>query len=242
MRRLLTVILSTIFSSFLFASDALPVRIVSDVWPPFVIDDPNNPGVDVEVMEAVFAEMDVPIQFEIFPWQRAVSMVQSGKAEAILDIFLTEERLSTLRFPQTPISSTSTALFCFLCDPDQQVTEQDLTDKSLIVNRGYQYSSFGNNPEIARTAVDTFEQGFTMLRNERADYYLVNRQVGLYTVAQMNVNGMVALKQRIEDPSEVYLAFAKRPELLEIAEQFDVVLNEFLQSEKYQSILLKYGL
>lgn len=244
MKRYIAAVLSLSIIFFASASASAPyeLTIVSDVWPPFVMDDNEYPGVDVEVMLAVFSRMNVNVRFELYPWQRAVTMATSGEADGVLDIFITPDRLSRLIFPETPISKTSTALFCMQCDPRKTVTEEEMRTRSLIVNRGYKYSILGNDPEIAKTAVDNFEQGFTMLRMGRADYYLVNRQVGLYALKQMGIDDIFALDQRIEDPSEVYLAFARRPELVDIASRFGRELKVFLQSDEYGSILMKYGL
>ncbi|MDX1342031.1 MAG: transporter substrate-binding domain-containing protein [Reinekea sp.] len=218
------------------------MTVVSDIWPPFVMESPDMPGVDVEVMNAVLDQLGYDVDFRIYPWKRAQLIAESGEADALLDVFITEPRKALYWFPDEPISSTETALFCQNCDPDQQVTEADFERRPLIINRGYQYARFGNNPNIRKFEVNNFEQGFKMLISGRADYYLVNRTVGQFTLNQMKLQYVHPLNMKIDDPSDVYLAFYRSEALKPISDAFARQLRQFKGTEAYQRILAKYGI
>jgi len=218
------------------------LSVVSDIWPPFVTDNANMPGVDVEVMKTVFSQLNIDVNFTVFPWKRSVSMVELGQADALLDVFKTQERLSLFWFAEEPISTTETALFCVYCDHAIVVDENQLKGKTLIINRGYQYSRFGNDPNIEKFEVNSFEQGFKMLTTARADYYLVNRTVGQYTLNQLQLPNVTALDMKIDDPSDVYLAFHKAAELEPISLKFSEQLKLFKKTSEYRAILAKYGI
>ncbi|MDX1475921.1 MAG: transporter substrate-binding domain-containing protein, partial [Reinekea sp.] len=113
---------------------------------------------------------------------------------------------------------------------------------TLIINRGYQYARFGNNPNIRKFEVNNFEQGFKMLISGRADYYLVNRTVGQFTLNQMKLQYVHPLNMKIDDPSDVYLAFYRSEALKPISDAFARQLRQFKGTEAYQRILAKYGI
>lgn len=234
----LVVLLVTISSSVM----AQTIKVVSDIWPPLVMDDPDRPGIDVEVMTAVFKNIGVDVDLKIYPWKRAISATKSGEMDAILDIFDTPERREWLWFHKTPISVNQSALFCKSCDPSDVVSEEEMGTKSLIVNLGYKYTKYVDNPTVAKFEVNNFEQGFHMLDLDRADYYLVNRTVGLYTVSQMGMKDIRPLDMGIDDPSPSFLGFAKKEELKPLVEKFGQELTRFKASDDYQRILQKYGL
>lgn|GEM_PF-1698768 len=214
---------------------------VSEPWPPFVIDDIERPGIDVEVMLAVFSKMQVDVEFRLYPWKRAINLTKNGEADAILDIFETQERRDWLWFPETPISVNQSALFCKYCDPTIIVSEKQMQQHALIVNLGYEYTLYTNNDKIIKYQVTDFEQGFQMLDQGRADYYLINRTVGLYTIKKMGLTDIRPLYMVIDDPSPSFLAFAKKKAIRPLLEEFDNQLKLFKASEDYRNILRKYG-
>ena len=218
------------------------ITVVSDIWPPFVMNDTDTPGVDVEVMTAVLNRLEYQVDFKIFPWKRALLLTETGEVDALLDAFVTDERQSLYWFPDEPISSTETALFCRDCEPTLLVNEETFANRSLVINRGYQYSRFGNDPAILKFEVNDFEQGFKMLASGRADYYLVNRTVGQYTLKQMDLDYILPLNMRIDDPSDVYLAFHRSDDLKPLSEAFTAELRHFKTTLAYQAILAKYGI
>lgn len=236
---LLSVVLTA--ASYCHLATAQTIKVVSDVWPPLVMDDPDHPGIDVEVMTAVFNDIGVNVELTIYPWKRAISSTKSGEMDAILDIFDTPERREWLWFHQTPISVNQSALFCKGCDASDVITEEEMGSKSLIVNLGYKYTKYVDNPSVTKFEVSSFEQGFHMLDLDRADYYLVNRTVGLYTVSQMGMSDIRPLDMGIEDPSPSFLGFAKKDALKPLVDKFDQALVRFKGSTEYRNILIKYG-
>lgn len=218
------------------------IHIVSDVWPPFVTGDPDRPGVDVEVMLAVFDRLEVRVEFELYPWKRALARIEAGRTDAILDIFATPERREWLWFPDTYFSENTSALFCHRCDPQTPVTASELAGRSLVVNRGYQYDRLFDNPAIKKHEVSSFAQGFHMLELGRADYYIINRDVGMHTLKAMQLADIAPLAVELDDPSPTYLGFAKKSYLRPLVDAFDKELARFKRDRGYRTILRKYGL
>lgn len=227
-------------SSALAKDPPAVLRIVSEPWPPFITDDPDMPGIDVEVIEAVFQRLEQPIRFRRLPWLRAVQMTESGEADALLNVFKTAERMEKFWYPETPMGAQHTAIFCKDCNVKQLLTPTFLNDKVIIVNRGYLYSGFANDTSIPRIVVDNFEQGFRLLERGRGDYYLVNSWVGQYTLSKLNYLDIYPINQRLPDPSPPYLAFSKATVNPALVADFNRELKVFLDSNEYLTILHRY--
>lgn len=236
------VLLSIGFLSTFTARAEESITVVSDLWPPFITADKNKPGIDVEAMKQAFKTIDVRVKFSILPWKRAHRMVEKGQADALLDAFNTPDRADTFWFPEEPMNKTETALFCFMCDTSRPINVSMFDQKRLVINRGYKYSRFGNDPKINRVAVNSFEQGFKMLDGLRADYYLVNRFVGLHTLTELGLQRIKVFEEGIEDPSPVYLAFHKSDDLSDMVKRFSQALAQFKTTDEYQKILVRYGI
>lgn len=219
------------------------LKIVSDTWPPYVTDDEDMPGVDVETMRAVFDSMGVDVTFRILPWRRAQSSVINGEADGLLDVSVNEERQSQYWFPSEAINQSVTTLFCKACDITQPIRKELFAGKTLVVNRGYQYTGpFDEDPDIARIEVGSFRQGFLLIDSGRAEYFIVNRDVGFYTAKQMKLENIVPLRSNIAAPSPIYLAFHRSDALQTVSSEFSRALALFKNTQEYRQILAKYGI
>ncbi|OZG72253.1 hypothetical protein BTA51_16050 [Hahella sp. CCB-MM4] len=217
--------------------------IVSDTWPPYVTGNPVRPGFDVEAATQVLQSMGYDVTFKLVPWKRAMKMVEKGLADGLLDASPNEERSRTFYIPQEPMSYSVSTLFCQSCDTSRPITNELLKGKRLIVNRGYNYvGTLEEDPDIEQLPVDSFEQGFAALNAGRADYYIVNRYVGLHALKQLGIDGVKVMQGHVAEPSPVYLLFSRQPRLMSLPTSFSKALSDFKKSSEYQEILRKYGL
>lgn len=220
-----------------------PLLIVTEPYPPFIFEE-NSPlkGIDYEVTEAVFQQMNIPVKFAFFPWNRCILMMQKGEADALLDATFTEERKAFLIFPTESISQFEQTLFFKKGKQFPVKTLDDLKQYKIGAQRGYTYTDDILEVLVHRIDVASLTAGFHNLAEERLDFFIADKIAGLFEIKQMGIADQIASDPLSLGPAEIdYLAFAKKPGYEELAEKFSQALNTFKTSAEYQTILVKYG-
>ncbi len=230
-------------------ADTLPsepgkaLRIVTDTWPPYVIGQPEQAGVDVEVALTVLRSLGYDPSIDYLPWKRALLLTENGEAHALLDAGYNEKRSEIFNYPEEPINYSVSTLFCIDCDRRMSVDAESLRGHRIAVNRGYAYAGIIDEDEaIATIQVDSFEQGMRLLAHGRVDFYAVNRFVGLHTLHTLEMPRIQAIEQNLDTPKPVYLVFSKALPTEALSQNFSDGLREFKSSSAYRDILEKYGI
>lgn len=87
-------------------------RFVTEDYPPYVYSEGGQAkGLDVEIINAIKKKANIDVKIEFYPWNRALSMVQDGTADAIFSLFKNSEREAFLHYPATPLYNNKTMLF-----------------------------------------------------------------------------------------------------------------------------------
>jgi polar amino acid transport system substrate-binding protein len=83
MRRLISLlILTAVFASVSRANT--PIVICGDEWPPYNIKPGARPGYAIEIAEAVFKPLGIPVEYRIMPWSRALEACKAGTISAVV--------------------------------------------------------------------------------------------------------------------------------------------------------------
>ncbi|MCL6415957.1 transporter substrate-binding domain-containing protein [Aestuariirhabdus sp. Z084] len=241
--RYLALIIVLLATEALDANEISTVTIVSDIWAPYVTNNPKTPGIDVETALAVFELMGIKVEYRTVPWKRAQQMVISGRADALLDASKNPKRLTQYWFPDEPMGYSVSTLFCFKCNVNTPISSELFTNKKLIINRGYSYASeLVDDSSIQKLTVNSIESGIELLQQGRAGYYLLNRHVGLYRLKQLGITDIEPLQANTNSPAPLYLAFSRKSDLKTLSENFSNALKEFKKTQSYRDILYRYGI
>jgi polar amino acid transport system substrate-binding protein len=95
-----------VFLSFLHTSNARePVIFVTSAYEPYVIDEGKViKGVFPDIVNAVFHELDIKIEFIFMPWKRGEITVKKGEAFATFPYLITEQRAGNFYFSDPVIN------------------------------------------------------------------------------------------------------------------------------------------
>ncbi len=222
------------------------LRLVSESWPPFAYEcDSKACGVDVELVSHILATLGYQVQIQFVPWPRALARIQSGEADAILDISKGEsnEREDSLLFPSEPLSINSNSLFYRKSEPFVYDGLTSLRGKRVAVVRGYNYSAnFMSATFFSRDPGVSHEQNMKKLVRGRVDLALMDTAVGIHLMRTLHVEDQVAKDPTLFMSGKLYLAFASRPEFVNLVSGFERELIAFKRTDDYEKLLLRYGL
>lgn len=220
------------------------LRVVSEAWPPYVFEqDGRYLGVDLEVAERVLEVLGHEVTWELLPWKRAVRTVSLGRAQAILDIVPSPERVETLIFPDEPLSTNDTVLFYHRDRPHRFETLADLSGLKIGVSPGYTYGNpeFMAATDFVRESAPTVEANIAKLLRGRLDMVAMDRRVGLNMVHELGIADQLEYHSRTLASGQLYLAFHRSDALAPIAAAFGPALRAFKQTPEYAAILARYG-
>jgi len=159
------------------ASTQQEIRVVADHWKDYT--NPDGSGVYIEAIKEIFEPHGYTINFQIMPFKRAVSKINSGSA----DILLAEEGLEhlidsrlynaeNLLSPQQPIGeSIVSALFPIDSSFTWGMIKQDHHARIAWV-RGYDYRRILDLPHKNLQLINNSQQGLKMLLLGRVDSFI----------------------------------------------------------------------
>jgi len=227
------------------SAHAAPLRIVTEAWPPFIFAEKGEvKGADKEVADHILSRLGYQVSWRLTPWRRALRDVESGEADAILDIGPHQNYLTTFLFTTEPMSSHETMLFHDRRRPFAFRSLSDLAGLVIGVSPGYLYNNdeFISSEAFFREPAPTFEANMQKLVRGRIDMVAMSKPVGLYTSDALGISHQIRYHPMPLSQSDFFLAFTKAAGWAETAAEFSEALKVFKTTEQYQRILEKYRL
>lgn len=222
-----------------------PLVIVTDPWPPYTVEiDGDIRGTDVEITQAVFRQLGIPVNIQFYPWKRCLMMVETQKADAILDASITPERQAFLYFPDEPVSEGITVFFIKKGRTIPFTALDDLNGLRVGAGLGYSYCDDIDQASFMEHAerVPTLEQNFKKLLADRLDVVVEVDAVGYFTAKQMGILDQITIIPHASYcQGGNYLAFSKKSGHDQLASQFSTALQAFKLTDEYTHILQTYG-
>jgi polar amino acid transport system substrate-binding protein len=223
---------------------AQKVIFVFEVYPPYEFyENGRLVGADVEIIREVCKRIKIDPVFRELPWERALTEVQQGKANAIFSLLKTMEREDFLYFPAESISYEQ---FIFIARKDSGIKVkqiEDLDGRRVGLCRGYNYDpTFDGYRGFKREYARNDEQQLMKLKAGRMDVAIMNRQVFMFTARKMGMQDLFkVLKYEITPKHYMYVGFskAKGEHSRALAEKFDQVLKKMKKQGLFQKITEK---
>jgi polar amino acid transport system substrate-binding protein len=219
-------------------------------WPPLQFLDKNKKltGMDVELMNAVFADMPCQLTYREGHWGRSLFEVKSGTLDALSSADATVERREWARFSE-PYRNDGMAMYM------RKGTAKDFPIKSLQdiasldfrlgvlrdVNYGPEFKKIAKDPEFAKRLYyieSSIEQRYKVLKANRIDAFTyplsAANQVDELTGGNVEVHPFMIVS------SPQHVMFSRKSVSPEIVELFNASFKRVKASGVYDQILSKY--
>ncbi|OLF50972.1 substrate-binding periplasmic protein [Pseudomonas chlororaphis] len=219
------------------------LRIVTEPWAPYVYEEQGKArGLDYETTAIVFQRLGIEVEWQFLPWKRCLAMLEQGQADGALDIFHSDERESSLLYPNEPLSDVEFVMFYANARPHPFRTLEDLRGLTVGTSPGYLYSQeFRESTLFTQEPAPTHEANFGKLLRGRIDLLITDRRVGQYLLDQLQIRQQISENPVVISRQSQFLAVRRNAGMDLLVQRFGAELKRFKQEPAYAELSARYG-
>ncbi len=225
-------------------ADELDVDVATLEFQPYVSEHLPENGWAWEVCSTVLTNMGYRPKLHIYPWARAVALVKQGQADALYLANINEERRKWAVF-SNPIGDEISVVFKRKDFTANFTKLKDLADYKVGGLRDAHVVKVLETAGVDVYPVASLQQGFKLVFSGRLDMLVTDSLVGLHmlrTEMPADYPEVIDFISTPVDSSRLHLAISrKRPDHLQLQENFNRGLEQLRQSGVYSEILAKHG-
>lgn len=221
------------------------IDIICDDWPPYqMVEDHQLSGFSTRIVKIVFERMKVTINsIKVYPWKRAIKMVETGKTDALFSANYTKNRTEFAFYPDEKIVDSPWVMWVREEDGFKFESFDDLLGKKIGIVRGYSYTpefweflkKHNNYYEITND-----EQNFKKLNVGRVDFVPAELGNGLYLVKKLDLSGIIPLRKNPLKSDGLYIIFNKTNVSKSFVDTFSNELKQLKQEPLYIYLYNEY--
>ena len=231
------------------------LTVVSDIWPPFIgKSGTGNEGAMVEIIKSIYTPLGYKVDFLNAPWSRAIDMVRSGVADALVGADYDE--VPDFIFPHETIGVTRPAFFVRSDSKWCYKSLESLNNVKLGVIQDYVYTYDGklenyirrkrdNGNIISLKGKDALQRLIKALMEMRIDVLIGNAPVVYETLNAIKISEKSLKIAGVPESGGIrlYLPFSPRKRSSsELADSYDRGIRLLRQNGKLKVVLKKYNL
>lgn len=230
------------------AADVLPTHLVcyDDIFQPYFMQDGSKiTGLNVDVLAEAGRRAGITIEFRQIPFRRLEYELSHGKESTIdcgFTFSRTEAREKYMIFGEVPMQPTEYTLFV-RNEPNGIDTLDGLTGKAIGVRSGFRLpDAIIDGTKVKRWRIDEVGSdsvNFQKLALKRVDAVLTNRDVGLYTLRTLKLDGIHPLSPPLMH-LDTYLVFSRKESSVGLAAAFDRALLSMMADGTFGRLRAKY--
>ncbi len=228
-----------------FASTALSegptLRMALDNFPPWeMLNENNEPtGIDVEFLEQVAERMGISIEYEIYPFKRALYLLKIGEADVMLGVLKRPEREHYLHFIEPPYKKYTHKTFYVLKGREHRLQKyEDLYKLRVGTRIGVNYyPEFDNDPKIAKEGVKSFALNLKKLQAGRVDTIISTETYGDYEIRKLGLDDAITKAPYAHrEQQNVYMVISKESPFANRLEEFNSVVADLIREGTFNRI------
>jgi PAS domain S-box-containing protein len=146
-------------------------------------------GLDVEVAEALAGVLGRKVRVELTDWDQAQEKVQTGAADVLLGMSVTEERRASYDFS---LAAFEHEFGLFVREGDLRIGgPEDLAGRTVgVAQAGYPRRLLSGRPDVNLVPVQSYRDGFNLLAAGRIDAFAADVWVGSYEIQRDRLSGI----------------------------------------------------
>lgn len=249
MKHMIKSLLIGVWMAMLLPSQAFsePLQLVTLQYYPYQYEEGGQlKGFVAAIVEEVFRRMEQPIKIKVYPFPRAMKMIQNGDADAVFTAAKNPEREMFADFPTEVLIEQTMALFVRADSPlgfDGDLSK--LSQYRFGVIYGFRYGNVFDN--AVKTGIlsninktNSAESNARMLASGRLDFWMSNREQALFAINKLRLSDAIRELEPAIQTIPSYLAFSKKRNLEAVKDRFDNELRKMKADGSFQGIISDY--
>lgn len=165
------------------AARPAPLRLVGDLWPPYVDASLPGSGVATSVVTAALTRAGYPCEFQQVPWARAVQGLGDGRYDVLVTVWYNDDRTRIGEHSEGYLANRILFWRQRGAAVDFDGNLDGLAEYPIAVARGYAYSpAFTRNSNLLKIPVKNFAMATEMLAAGRVALAVEDERVGRYVL------------------------------------------------------------
>lgn len=232
-----------VLCSVVFSNARKPVRLVCDIWPPYQYEESNRvTGFSTEIVEGVYDSMGLTAEsIKAYPWKRALSILESGHADALFSVNYTPDRMTFALYPKEVLFEAPWVIWSRGAGGFDSL--EDLKGKRVGVVLGYSYTKefwdfIETHCSVEKVSSD--EINFKKLEFGRLDALIAEYGNGRHIVKKY---GLHSVKPRLNIEIKrdgLYIMFNRDVVSESFVTEFSEKLAAYKMTAAYQELRRKY--
>jgi len=229
--------------SFAVPASAQDVAVALDDFPPWkIIKGDRISGIDIELVTALLAEVDLKPRYEICPWSRCLEMIKDGQADIITGILKRPEREKDMIFIEPPYKTKSSKAFYIREDMADITTFDGLHSLTIGIKRDVKYfKQFDEDTTLIKDAVHEDDLNFRKLAAGRVDVVVITESIGDYLLSEMGLtNEIKKTTYRHDTVVPVYFAISKDSPFAHRVQDFNAASRRLSSAGVFNGIIRNF--
>lgn len=224
------------------AGAAEPLRVMTDLWPPFRMDDENGQlqGLDIDLLAELSRRTGLHFEVQRAPWARGLAALEQGSAVLMTGLARTPERERYIRYLDVPYYACSPR---FYASPALAMRLNDYASLRGLrigyVLESVYFQPFDDDRSLDKVGVSSEQQLLDMLVRGRLDVLVgTDCQVDYALLAPELAGRIVRAAYHPDARTALYIGFSRKR--LERLPALAAALDELLREGWVANAALRY--
>jgi polar amino acid transport system substrate-binding protein len=241
-----SVLLITLLCQLVVADDREPLRVMTDLWPPFRMEDAhgNLVGLDIDVLNEIGRRSGLRFDIKRAPWARGLADLQQGRADLMIGLAKTPEREQYIQYLPRPYYACAPRFYTAAGEAEQVQSYADLKGKVVgYVHESAYFQPFDSDTTLLKRGVNNEQQLLQMLMRGRLGAVIGTDCQVDFELLQPQYAGHIAKARYLPDArTELFIGFSRTSARLNEETLVTTALQQLLnegwvkrQAQRYQA-------
>lgn len=201
-------------------------------------------GLGVDVLRQLAASAGDTIRFKMYPWPRALAMVEQGQADILIGPYYSPERAKHYAFFELPFYRDRVLFYARYDNAKLWSGELSaLRTRRIGTIRGWHYGSEFDRARalLNITEIPQLENGFQMLAYRRVELLASNERNSVPALATLGMTGQLVPLCPAITQLDGYFAFPRAARFAAARDQYSALFKDMIKSGELERLGAENG-